>query len=352
MEELVYLALDAHARHCVIGGMDMKGKYLIERRFPTTESELVRNVVQVEAQKKLLAVEEGPLAFWISRTLREYVDEIFVCDPRENALISRNARKGDGPDVYNLCRLLRLGELKEVYHPEKDHRAIFKSVAQQYLDLRNQQKAIKQKIKAKYRSWGVIDVDGLRPYHKEHRSRFLELLTHDPIREQLLRFYRVLDATVEAQEQARRQMLRLGQRYAEIQELLKMPGVGPVGVHIFDAFIQTPDRFMTKQKLWRYCRLGIVDRTSDGKPLGYRKLDRAGNGELKAMSFRTFQAAMRKSEPNEVRQFYELSLERTHNHTHARLNTQRKILAVLLSIWKRRVAYRPELFLRSSQAIA
>lgn len=352
MAELVYLALDAHARHCVLGGMDTNGKYLLERRFPTSESELIRNVVQVDSRKKILAVEEGPLAFWISRTLREYVDEIFVCDPRENALISRNAHKGDGPDAHNLCRLLRLGELKEVYHPQEDHRAIFKSVAQQYLDLRDQQKAIKHKIKAKYRSWGVIAVDGLRPFHKEHRSRYLELLTHEPIREQQLRYYRVLDATVQAQEQARRQMLRLGKRYTEIRELIKMPGVGPVGVHIFDAFIQTPDRFTTKQKLWRYCRLGIVERSSDGKPLGYRKLDRAGNGELKAMSFRTFQAAMRTSESNEVRQFYELSLERTHNHTHARLNTQRKILAVLLSIWKRRVAYRGDFFLRSGQAIA
>ena len=48
---------------------------------------------------------------------------------------------------------------------------------------------------------------------------------------------------------------------------------------------------------------------------------------------------------NEVKRFYLKSLQTTHNHTHARLNTQRKILAVMLSIWKKGQAYRAELFL-------
>ena len=44
------------------------------------------------------------------------------------------------------------------------------------------------------------------------------------------------------------------------------------------------------------------------------------------------------SASNEVSRFYEASLAHTgYNVTRARLNTQRKILAVLWSIWKRRV---------------
>ena len=41
-------------------------------------------------------------------------------------------------------------------------------------------------------------------------------------------------------------------------------------------------------------------------------------------------------EPNEVRTFYERSCERSRNPTNARLNTQRKILATLWDLWKRR----------------
>ncbi|MFC1811882.1 hypothetical protein ACFL03_04265 [Thermodesulfobacteriota bacterium] len=47
---------------------------------------------------------------------------------------------------------------------------------------------------------------------------------------------------------------------------------------------------------------------------------------------------------NEVKRFYLDSLQRTHNRKHARLNTQRKILAVIYSIWKKGAAYQPELF--------
>lgn len=36
------------------------------------------------------------------------------------------------------------------------------------------------------------------------------------------------------------------------------------------------------------------------------------------------------------------------NRKHARLNTQRKILAVMYTIWKKRVAYRAELFAASA----
>jgi hypothetical protein len=54
---------------------------------------------------------------------------------------------------------------------------------------------------------------------------------------------------------------------------------------------------------------------------------------------------MRGRRPNEVKTFFEASLERTHDKTHARLNTQRKVLASLWGLWKRKEAYDPQKFL-------
>jgi hypothetical protein len=51
---------------------------------------------------------------------------------------------------------------------------------------------------------------------------------------------------------------------------------------------------------------------------------------------------------NEVKQFYLNSLQSTHSRQHARLNTQRKILHVMYSIWKKGAAYNPELFAGSA----
>ena len=128
-----------------------------------------------------------------------------------------------------------------------------------------------------------------------------------------------------------------------------MPGIGPIGSLLYDAYIQTPHRFVKKSQLYRYCQLAVTDRSSDNKPLAYKRLDKAGNSELKAMSYRAFTAAMRIKRTNEVRSFYEASLYRTRNHTRARLNTQRKILSVLHGVWRTGQEYKSELFLGSNQ---
>jgi len=225
---------------------------------------------------------------------------------------------------------------------------VFKASVQQYLDFRDQETALKRKIKAKYRSWGVPRVEGTCVYNPKKRGDYLGQLKSPVIRNQLSRLYVMLDNALSMQASALAEAKRLGSQYPEIKEFMKVPGIGNIGALLFDSYIQTPDRFTSKSRLHRYCQLAVTDRSSDGKPLGYKRLDKAGNSELKAMSYRAFIVAMRILRPNEVRAFYEASLLRTRNHTRARLNTQRKILSVLHGIWRSGQEYKPELFLGSA----
>ncbi len=348
MKKVAYIAIDVHARQCVLGWMDLDGMYQNQWRVKTSESRLIQAVVAVEAKRKIVTIEEASLALWVARTLRPYVDELIVCDPRENDLISKNVHKSDGVDTYSLCRLTRLGELKRVYHPEEDHRAIFKEAAREYMKLRNEQRGWKSKIKAKYRRWGIHEIDGYSIYHPRGRAGYLKQVSERSIRRQLERLYAMLDAAVAAWSDSWRHLQELGRRYGEIERFQAMPGIGPKGAHLFDAFIQTPHRFSNRQKIWRYCGLAVRSQTSAGKPLGYEQLDKSGHGELKAISYRAVGAARRSKEYNEVEAFYDASLARTGDPVHARLNTQRKIISTLYSIWKRRVEYRPDLFYKIS----
>lgn len=346
MREIAYLGLDAHARGSVLGEMDSKGEFRGNQEFVTSERNIISSLKAVKAKVKYLTVEEGPLAYWAGQVARPYVSEVIICDPRENALIYKGHKKGDKVDTRKLCRLLRLGELSEVYHPESDDRAIFKAAARHYIDLRDQDVRLQQKIKAMYRYWGVIDVSGETVYTVKGRNKYLKQLKHEVIQSQLERLYTLLDKTGEMKESALRSMKSLGRQYPEIKEFKKIPGMGDVGAHIFDAFIQTPHRFSDKSKLWRYCRLGIKDRTSDGKPLGYKRLDKSGVSELKALSYWAWLCAMKGN--NEVKRFYQESLKRTHDRVHARLNTQRKILAVMYGLWKKGEPYKAQLLLDPS----
>jgi transposase len=343
MRKIAYLAMDVHARKIVLGDMDANGKFLGNRSFDTCENNITKALKTVKAKTKYLVIEAGPMANWVAQTATAYVTQVIICDPRENALIHKASNKRDEFDTQKLCRLLRLGEFKQVYRPESDQRAIFKAAVQHYLDLRDQLTALKHKIKAMFRQWGVVDVSTDSVYSVSGRVKFLKQVIHHPIYLQLKRLYDLMDTTAAMKQDAEKSMIALGRSYPEIKEFKKIPGIATINAHTFDAFIQTPHRFARRNRLWKYCRLGVTDCTSDGKPLGYKRLDKAGIGELKAMSHRAFMVAMKSD--NEVKRFYLQSLQRTHNHKHARLNTQRKILCVMLGIWKKGQAYRAELFL-------
>jgi transposase len=328
--------------------MDFNGNFRGNQVFPTSEQNIIKALKGIKAQEKYLTLEESNLAYWAAQVASPYVTEVIVCDPKENALIYRSSNKRDKVDTRKLCRLLRLGELNRVYHPENDERAIFKAAAQHYIDLRDQQITLKQKIKAKFRHWGVIDVSGEAVYSPKGRDEYLHQIKHMTVQNQLIRLYKVLDETEAMQELALKSMKQLGRKYPEIKEFKMIPGIGDILAHVFDAIIQTPYRFANKRQLWRYCRLGITDRSSDGKPLGYKRLDRSGISELKALTYQAWMSALKGD--NEVRRFYSNSVRRTFNRVHARLNTQRKIIAVMYGMWKTGEAYRPQLFLDSPQS--
>jgi transposase len=346
MRKIAYLAMDVHARNCVLGDMDGNGTFRGNRSFITGENNIIDTLKAVKAKTKYLVIEAGPLANWVAQTANAYVTRVIICDPRKNALIYKSSNKRDKVDTQKLCRLLRLGEFQQVYRPQNDQRAIFKAAVQHYLDLRNQLTALKHKIKAMYRQWGVMDVSTASVYSAKGRNKFLKQLPHHPIYLQLKRLYELMDCTATMKQAAEKSMIALGRNYHEIKEFKKIPGIGIVSAHTFDAFIQTPHRFARRNRLWKYCRLSVTDCTSDGKQLGYKRLDKSGIGELKALSHRAFMSAMKGD--NEVKRFFLNSLKRAHSRVHARLNTQRKILSVMLGIWKKGKAYRAELFVDPS----
>lgn len=340
-----YIGLDVHSKTCTMSWMNEGGNLQGSSTFETSEEQLISHVKNIDAKTKLLTLEESTLAYWTARTLTGQVDRILVCDPRENFLISRSVRKGDQPDAQALARLLRMDELKGVYQPHNDRRALYKQACSHYMDLRDQQRRCKQKIKSRLRRWGLFHIPGSRLYSKKGREVYLEKLRHERIRSQVESLYHLLDQIHEEKQRARREFLELGRSYREVREFQKIPGIGPISAHTFDAMIQTPHRFATKQKLWRYCGLGIRKHSSGGSQVRKEKLDPTGHGELKALSHRAWKEALTTKNSNEVKASYQASLKRTEDSTHARLNTQRKILATMWGLWKNKTAYNPDLFL-------
>jgi transposase len=321
--------------------MDRDKVILKDRKFDTTEANLIRAFEDVKGEVHV-HLEAGELASWVLRVLRRRVTRVVVGHPKSSAWIAKDPLKRDRLDAIKLADLLRMDQVHEVYYADDDQRTVFKQVMQHYDDVTSQEVRLKNKIKSAFREQGVIP-KGKDVYTGDGRDRFIARVPSAAAREAILQLYALLDVTLKTQKSALRLLRSESEKYPEIARFDEVPGVGVVSSCRFSAYIQTPHRFSAKRKLWRYCRLGITDRQSDGKSLGRQALDWNGNGRLKEMSRTVFNGAMHQSADNLFKRTYRGALQRTHDQTHARLTTQRKILAVLLAMWKGGTSYRDKI---------
>ena len=194
------------------------------------------------------------------------------------------------------------------------------------------QTQLKQQIKSTFQHWGLFPT-GTRLYAPEGRGAWLKKLPHADLRAQVELLYASMEQAVQTQRDTRKLLVRLGKAFPEVKLLSTAPGLGVVGAHVLAAYIADPARFDDDSQLIRYCRLGIRDRSSDDKPLGYEQLDRHGHGILKAISYRAWLQAM-KRQSGAVHQFFLWSKKHTGSATHARLNTQRKLLRAWWTLWQ------------------
>jgi transposase len=342
----VYVGLDVGSRSCHVVGTDKEGNVLLDRQFDTSEQKLVSVLEDVRGRLEV-HLEASELAAWVRRILLQRlprVQRVLVSHPQANAWIAKDTRKNDRVDATKLAMLLRtrLAEQHEVYYGDDQKRTAFKQVVRHYDDVTRQVVRLKQKVKARLRTNGLI-ARGDEVYTAEGRIKYINAIGSEAARQALRDLFELLDAASKTKEDAERLMKKEARRFPETTRLQKMPGVGPVSASRFVGYIQTPHRFGSKRKLWRYCRLGITDRSSDGKPLGRQALDRNGNVSLKLASRTAFRGAMKTREDNMFKRVFRKTMLATHDSTHARLTVQRKILAVMWALWKGGKSYRDDM---------
>lgn len=333
----VYVGLDLGSSAFQQVAIKTDGSIKTNRSFTTSEANL-RAAFADQHGEVHVHLEAGELAPWVASVIAPLVTRVVCSHPKDNAWIAKDADKCDRVDAFKLAELLRLNRFKEVHYAPDQPRRNFKQLVQHYDELTGQQARLKTKIKARLRMQGVI-VTGERLFSSKGRKEVLARVEARDLRTAIKQLYEVLDQSVAAQEQARLLMLRAAQAFPEIKLLRTVPGVGPIGACRFSAYIHTPSRFSSKRKLWKYCRLSVSHRSSNGKPLRRPRLDRSGCGRLKDVSRKAFDVAVRSRQDNGFKRTYQRALETTHDKTHARLTVQRKIVSTLRAMWITRTPY-------------
>lgn len=338
MQQSIYVGLDLGSSRCQQTVLGADGALQLSRSLPTSEHHLRAAFAGLEGTVQV-HLEAGELANWVHSIIKPLVTSVTVSHPRTLAWIAKDSNKSDAIDARKLAELLRLNLVHPVYCQSSDARQTFKHLVVHFEQLSHEQARLKAKIKARLRTLGIIRKDA-RLFSPSGQTDLLDSIEEPSIKQMLAQTFAVLNQMLNSLQTAKQAMIAASDQFPEVRLLQTAPGVGIITACRFVAYVQTPRRFSNKRKLWRYCRLGITRRESNGKRLSHPRLDSAGVGSLKDCSRKIFEAARRTKKDNSFKRGFEQSLANTKNAVHARLSVQRKILATLRAMWLSMQPYR------------
>ena len=339
--QTVYIGIDLHSNTSTIGYMNEQGEYCGHRKVQTTPVNLINQVTAIPGQVKKCTLEQSNMAFWAAELLQDHVDEMIVCDPRHNSLISGGENKNDGLDTLALCQLLRLGQLKEVWRPKQlGRRRLFFYQVKEYHRITKSLAIHKRQLRDGLRHWGINGKVAKADY--ERPQELLSGVDNALLAEEFAEKIELIQYLSSRKERQLKRLETTGASFSEIKEFLRIPGIGPVGAHTFSGYIQTPHRFRRAGQLIKYCKLAVRKFTSDGKPVRSERLSKAGHGRLKNVAHICWKSSL--SGNNEINQYFHDCLDCVGDEVHARLTTQRKIVITMWALWKNEEPYDPTRF--------
>jgi transposase len=306
----------------------------------------IRQVLDGVPGHKQMAIEEGPMADWLYRNLKDAVDKLTVCDPRRNRLVACDGDKNDTLDASKLAELDRGCHLRPVYHSDSRERVQLKRWVALYLD--RVKSAVREinKLRARCRMEGLRPPRGTLTDKSSHES-WLKGLEDRALAGQLEVLWIGYDAVREQVHRARKEIVRLSRLWPIIGRWQEIPGVGLIRAATFFAYMDTPFRFPRKSKVWKYSGVGLMRRSSgtgrNGVPNpGVLRLAFAVNRQVKnAVMGAAISAIQQKN--NVFADHYERMVQEGKAPSNARHTVARKIVSVMWGMWKTDRPFDPSL---------
>lgn len=308
-----YIAVDWSSKVMVIARLTPKGSepQVIER--PTDLKELKLYLSQLHGTK-IVTIEETTTAQWLYLELRDSVDQIIICDPYRNRLLS-DGPKTDRIDARKLCLLLRAGLLKEVFH-SADHLYELRRLVSAYEDV------VKAGVRALNQRAAFLKADS-------DTKPTVRFILHEL--EQAIELYRTTKKTYEAK------FAVLCRQNKQLRLHLQLPGIGHIGAVKIVATVVDARRFPHRGHYLSYCGLIRLVKTSGGRSYGQRtpRFSR----RLKAVYKMAALAAI--SGRNAIRDYYDSLVARGVAEHNARQAVARYLARVSYGMLKTSQPYQP-----------
>ena len=335
MNNMYYIGADVHSNYTELA-IEKNCQIVSRYSVPTTITAISQVLTTIGGQK-YFAIEEGPMAGWLYRNLKDSVEDFIVSDPRRNKSIASDGDKDDKIDAGKLASLLRGGFLRQIHHTDDEQRAVLKHWVCLYHDrVRDAVRNI-NKIRARCRMHGV-KIPRIVIRNAEKRTQWLSDLENRPLADQLSMLWVGYDANVIQVNLSKRHLAMQVKKHPVVLLWRQLPGIALIRAVTFFAFIDTPWRFRKKNKLWKYCGVGL-ERTASGtdkkgKPKPARlRLPFRVNRYLKNAVIGAARSAINQKD-NVFRDHYERMLKNGILPSNAVHGVARKMLDVIWAMWK------------------
>ena len=291
------LTMDAHCRSSDVCIKTAKGK-LIRRDRVSTGIPQLQALIESVPRPRRVAFEEGAIAGWLYRNLKNSADEMVVCDPRRNAYVAKDGDKDDPIDAEKLNDLYRGGFLKAVHQPNSSEKAGIK----QLVGIDHERVAHRVgegcRLLALGRRCGVLLKRSMLLGTQGRRmpeSRLEQGAVPARIRSVAEGLRESFDAAVKQEEQLDEQVCELAREDKMMRRVAELPGYGPVRAATLSSYLDAPWRFKSKSALWKYVGIGLR-RQSSGEGLDVVLVEQACNHLLRNVVIGAAQSAMDQKE--------------------------------------------------------
>ena len=272
---------------------------------------------------KIITIEETTTSHWLYMELIDIVDRIIICDPYRNGLM-KDGPKNDKRDSATLCKLLRNGLLKEVYH-SNDKLFELRKFVSVYIDFVRASVRIKNQYSALYRGIGKkAKVDKKLKFEGE-LLKFIHEVQSDNIlylKEARDKFEDKIDECIKEN--------------SDMKRLIKISGIGKKLVVMIVSTVIDMNRFENKYRFWSYCGLISYERESGGRIYGRKKprYSRILKGAFKSAAI----AAI--SGNNDIRDYYDYLIKGGLGYRNASNQIARYIAKSVYGVMKYKTDYR------------
>lgn len=266
--------------------------------------------------KKILAVEEMHTSQWLYTELKPYVDELIICDPYRNRLLM-DGPKTDKIDAVKLCKLLRAGMMKPVFHSGdkfiylRKLTSAYDEVVKAGVRLQNQRSAI-------FRSTGKNVGEKL--------DNALDKFVLEGLEEGITRYEMEKERYIE-------KIKSVGNQHKILRRLKTIPGIGPINAVKIAALVVDPKRFPSKGHFLSYCGLIKLEKMSGGRSYGKKRprYSRAMKSVYKTAAV----GAIREDKNNPIKKYFDYLInEKNYTEKHAKNAAARRIAILSLGVWK------------------